>query len=87
MASRKLTSQHATHRRMVVSMPNLQDIAVPELPPRNSSLRKVDTGYWSSSAGDVATSRVCPPSPAGGGGKPEPVSVEGDGLVVLFLAI
>ncbi|XP_066121675.1 DENN domain-containing protein 3 isoform X1 [Saccopteryx bilineata] len=42
MASRKPSPQRAAQRRMVVSMPNLQDIAIPELPPRNSSLRKVD---------------------------------------------
>lgn len=53
MASRKASASHATHRRMVVSMPNLQDIVPPELPPRNSSLRKVDTGDCrSSSTGD-----------------------------------
>ncbi|KAB0366774.1 hypothetical protein FD754_010930 [Muntiacus muntjak] len=43
MASRKSSAPHAAHRRMVVSMPNLQDITVPELPPRNSSLRKIQT--------------------------------------------
>nr|XP_019580218.1 PREDICTED: DENN domain-containing protein 3 isoform X2 [Rhinolophus sinicus] len=42
MASRKTSSQHAARRRMVVSLPNLQDIAFPELPPRNASLRKTD---------------------------------------------
>lgn len=43
MASRKTSSLHAARRRMVVSLPNLQDITIPELPPRNSSLRKMDT--------------------------------------------
>ncbi|XP_043457816.1 DENN domain-containing protein 3 isoform X1 [Prionailurus bengalensis] len=43
MASRNSPSLHVTHRRMVVSMPNLRDIAVPELPARNSSLRKMDS--------------------------------------------
>ncbi|XP_032981773.1 DENN domain-containing protein 3 isoform X2 [Rhinolophus ferrumequinum] len=43
MASRKASSLHAARRRLVVSLPNLQDIAIPELPPRNSSLRKMDT--------------------------------------------
>ncbi|XP_032171800.1 DENN domain-containing protein 3 isoform X3 [Mustela erminea] len=43
MTSRKFSPLHIAHRRMVVSMPNLQDIAVPELPARNASLRKVDT--------------------------------------------
>lgn len=38
-ATRKPSPQRAAHRRMVVSMPNLQDIAIPELPPRNASLR------------------------------------------------
>lgn len=37
----------------MVSMPNLQDIAIPELPARNSSLRKVDTAdYGSGSIGN-----------------------------------
>ncbi|XP_022358027.1 DENN domain-containing protein 3 isoform X2 [Enhydra lutris kenyoni] len=43
MTSQKFSPLHIAHRRMVVSMPNLQDIAVPELPARNASLRKVDT--------------------------------------------
>ncbi|XP_026919600.1 DENN domain-containing protein 3 isoform X3 [Acinonyx jubatus] len=52
MASRNSSSLHVTHRRMVVSMPNLRDIAVPELPARNSSLRKMDSeGSRSSSTG------------------------------------
>ncbi|XP_023104461.2 DENN domain-containing protein 3 isoform X4 [Felis catus] len=52
MASRNSSSLHITHRRMVVSMPNLRDIAVPELPARNSSLRKMDSeGSRSSSTG------------------------------------
>lgn len=56
MASRKFSPLHITHRRMVVSMPNLQDIALPELPPRNSSLRIVDSSYCkSSSPGEEAT--------------------------------
>ncbi|XP_020012516.1 DENN domain-containing protein 3 isoform X2 [Castor canadensis] len=50
MASRKFSPLHITHRRMVVSMPNLQDIALPELPPRNSSLRIVDSSYCKSSS-------------------------------------
>ncbi|XP_069456974.1 DENN domain-containing protein 3 isoform X2 [Ovis canadensis] len=49
MASRKSSTPHAAHRRMVVSMPNLQDIAVPELPPRNASLRKIQTTECGSS--------------------------------------
>ncbi|XP_058555207.1 DENN domain-containing protein 3 isoform X5 [Neofelis nebulosa] len=52
MASRNAPSLHVTHRRMVVSMPNLRDIAAPELPARNSSLRKMDSeGSRSSSTG------------------------------------
>ncbi|XP_045416747.1 DENN domain-containing protein 3 isoform X2 [Lemur catta] len=43
MASRKPSPLHGTRRRMVVSMPNLQDIASPELVPRNASLRLMDT--------------------------------------------
>ncbi|XP_006879324.1 PREDICTED: DENN domain-containing protein 3 [Elephantulus edwardii] len=39
MALRKSSPLQAAHRRMVVSMPNLQDITIPDLPPRNSSLR------------------------------------------------
>ncbi|XP_070658463.1 DENN domain-containing protein 3 isoform X3 [Bos indicus] len=49
MASRKSSVSHTAHRRMVVSMPNLQDITVPELPPRNSSLRKIQTTEYGSS--------------------------------------
>ncbi|XP_034867903.1 DENN domain-containing protein 3 isoform X1 [Mirounga leonina] len=49
MASRKSSPLHVAHRRMVVSMPNLQDITIPELPARNSSLRKVDASECSSS--------------------------------------
>lgn len=43
MASRKSTLLQAAPRRKVVSMPDLQVIAVPELLPRNSSLRKIHT--------------------------------------------
>uniref|UniRef100_A0A2K6S7M9 DENN domain-containing protein 3 n=1 Tax=Saimiri boliviensis boliviensis TaxID=39432 RepID=A0A2K6S7M9_SAIBB len=43
IASRKSSPLHVPHRRMVVSMPDLQDIATPELAPRNSSLRLTDT--------------------------------------------
>ncbi|XP_007999830.3 DENN domain-containing protein 3 isoform X2 [Chlorocebus sabaeus] len=51
IASRKSSHLQVTHRRMVVSMPNLQDIAMPELAPRNSSLRLTDTaGCTGSSA-------------------------------------
>ncbi|XP_059528413.1 DENN domain-containing protein 3 isoform X1 [Myotis daubentonii] len=41
-ASHKPSPGRAARRRMVVSMPNLQDIAGPELPPRNASLRKAE---------------------------------------------
>ncbi|GAB1299432.1 DENN domain-containing protein 3 [Apodemus speciosus] len=50
MTSRKASPLHITHRRMVVSMPNLQDISLPELPPRNSSLRIMDTSSCKSSS-------------------------------------
>ncbi|XP_029410861.1 DENN domain-containing protein 3 isoform X2 [Nannospalax galili] len=50
MASRKALPLHITHRRMVVSMPNLQDISLPELLPRNSSLRIMDTSCCRSSS-------------------------------------
>lgn len=50
IASRKASPLHLTHRRMVVSMPNLQDISLPELPPRNSSLRIMDTSSCKSSS-------------------------------------
>ncbi|XP_045037482.2 DENN domain-containing protein 3 isoform X3 [Desmodus rotundus] len=56
MASRKRSPQHTAHRRMVVSMPDLQDIAIPELPPRNASLRDDipgSRGRGSSSGDDV----------------------------------
>ncbi|XP_037354764.1 DENN domain-containing protein 3 isoform X2 [Talpa occidentalis] len=39
IASRKPSALQVAHRRMVVSMPDLQAITVPELLPRNSSLR------------------------------------------------
>lgn len=50
MASRKASPLNMAHRRMVVSMPNLQDISLPELPPRNSSLRIMDTSSYKSSS-------------------------------------
>ncbi|XP_047639109.1 DENN domain-containing protein 3 isoform X4 [Phacochoerus africanus] len=49
MASRKSTLLQAAPRRKVVSMPDLQVIAVPELLPRNSSLRKIHTADGGSS--------------------------------------
>ncbi|XP_040844501.1 DENN domain-containing protein 3 isoform X2 [Ochotona curzoniae] len=51
MASRRVSPLQAAHRRMVVSMPNLQDITLPELPPRNSSLRIVDSASASCRSG------------------------------------
>ncbi|XP_047277553.1 DENN domain-containing protein 3 isoform X12 [Homo sapiens] len=59
-ASRKSSHLHVTHRRMVVSMPNLQDIAMPELAPRNSSLRLTDTAGC---RGSSAVLNVTPKSP------------------------
>ncbi|KAM6215786.1 DENN domain-containing protein 3 [Rhynchocyon petersi] len=49
MALRKFSAMHLAQRRMVVSMPNLQDISVPELPLRNSSLRDFSTSNCHSS--------------------------------------
>ncbi|XP_054984407.1 DENN domain-containing protein 3 isoform X1 [Sorex araneus] len=46
LASRKPSPLRAAHRRMVVSMPNLQDLVTPELQPRNASLRKAEPGDW-----------------------------------------
>ncbi|XP_047396224.1 DENN domain-containing protein 3 isoform X2 [Sciurus carolinensis] len=42
MASRRCPPLHVTHRRMVVSMPDLQDITLSEPLPRNLSLRIMD---------------------------------------------
>ncbi|KFP79962.1 DENN domain-containing protein 3, partial [Acanthisitta chloris] len=44
MVSKHLSPQHRVSRRMVISMPNLQDIKLPEGPARNSSLRRTQTG-------------------------------------------
>nr|XP_021146276.1 DENN domain-containing protein 3 [Columba livia] len=44
MASKLFNSQYKMSRRMVISMPNLQDIKLPEGPTRNSSLRRIETG-------------------------------------------
>ncbi|NXY17085.1 DEND3 protein, partial [Atrichornis clamosus] len=43
MASKRFSAQHKASRRMVISMPNLQDLQLPEGPTRNSSLRRVET--------------------------------------------
>ncbi|XP_069882024.1 DENN domain-containing protein 3-like isoform X1 [Dipodomys merriami] len=50
MALRKPPALPLAHRRMVVSMPNLQDIALPELPPRNLSLRVMGSSHCQSSS-------------------------------------
>ncbi|XP_059723714.1 DENN domain-containing protein 3 isoform X1 [Haemorhous mexicanus] len=42
MASKRMSAARKASRRMVISMPNLQDIHLPEGPSRNSSLRKVE---------------------------------------------
>nr|XP_055205340.1 DENN domain-containing protein 3 isoform X8 [Gorilla gorilla gorilla] len=60
IASRKSSHLPVTHRRMVVSMPNLQDIAMPELAPRNSSLRLTDTAGC---RGSSTVLNVTPKSP------------------------
>ncbi|KAK2502568.1 hypothetical protein MC885_010077 [Smutsia gigantea] len=57
MVSRKLTPLQVAHRRMVVSMPNLQGITVPDLLPRNLSLQKVDTVEY---GGGTVVPRVTP---------------------------
>ncbi|XP_076185141.1 DENN domain-containing protein 3 [Aptenodytes patagonicus] len=44
MASKRFNPQYMISRRMVISMPNLQDITLPECPTRNSSLRRLETG-------------------------------------------
>ncbi|XP_065484221.1 DENN domain-containing protein 3 isoform X2 [Caloenas nicobarica] len=44
MASKLFNPQYKISRRMVISMPNLQDIKLPEGPTRNSSLRRIETG-------------------------------------------
>lgn len=55
VAARKPSALHAARRRMVVSMPDLQDIASPELLPRNASLRSAGPlDHQSGSAGDAA---------------------------------
>lgn len=43
MASKRFNPQYMISRRMVISMPNLQDIKLPEGPARNSSLRRIET--------------------------------------------
>ncbi|NXP73116.1 DEND3 protein, partial [Ramphastos sulfuratus] len=43
MASKRFNHQYLD-RRMVISMPNLQDIKLPEGPTRSSSLRRIETG-------------------------------------------
>ncbi|XP_037236442.1 DENN domain-containing protein 3 [Falco rusticolus] len=44
MASKQFNPQRIINRRMVISMPNLQDIKLPEGPTRNSSLQRIETG-------------------------------------------
>ncbi|XP_050177628.1 DENN domain-containing protein 3 [Myiozetetes cayanensis] len=44
MASKRLTPEQKISRRMVMSLPNLQDIKLPEGPTRNSSLRRTGMG-------------------------------------------
>ncbi|NXM68630.1 DEND3 protein, partial [Serilophus lunatus] len=43
MASKRFTPQQKINRRMVVSLPNLQDIKLPEGPIRNSSFHRIET--------------------------------------------
>ncbi|NXG06586.1 DEND3 protein, partial [Sakesphorus luctuosus] len=44
MASKRFTPEQKVSRRMVMSLPNLQDIKLPEGPHRNSSLRRTAAG-------------------------------------------
>ncbi|NXC27845.1 DEND3 protein, partial [Campylorhamphus procurvoides] len=44
MASKRLTPEQKISRRMVISLPNLQDIKLPEGPTRNFSLGRAETG-------------------------------------------
>ncbi|XP_057285696.1 DENN domain-containing protein 3 isoform X1 [Pezoporus wallicus] len=44
MASKRFSPQYVVSRRMVISMPDLQEITLPEVPTRKSSLRKLETG-------------------------------------------
>lgn len=55
LGSRKSSALRAAHRRMVVSMPNLQDLVSPEPPPRNASLRKMEMepSDWDCGSGDA----------------------------------
>ncbi|XP_062043922.1 DENN domain-containing protein 3 isoform X2 [Lepus europaeus] len=60
MASRKPSPLQLTHRRMVVSMPNLQDLTLPELPPRNASLRLPDSASGCGNSVDFEALIVAP---------------------------
>ncbi|RLW13314.1 hypothetical protein DV515_00000571 [Chloebia gouldiae] len=44
MASKRMSAARKAGRRLVISMPNLQDLQLPQGPTRNSSLRKVERG-------------------------------------------
>ncbi|NWU94200.1 DEND3 protein, partial [Upupa epops] len=44
MASKQSNPQYTMNRRMVISMPNLQDFELLESPTRNSSLRRMESG-------------------------------------------
>ncbi|XP_040149519.2 DENN domain-containing protein 3 isoform X6 [Ictidomys tridecemlineatus] len=60
MASRRSSPLDITHRRMVVSMPDLQDITLPEPLPRNLSLRISDTTSCRSSSGPGHQKQIDP---------------------------
>lgn len=55
MASRRISTERKASRRKVISMPNLQDIKLPEGPTRNPSLGKVDTGVGKGGLGWTKT--------------------------------
>uniref|UniRef100_A0A8D2NPL8 DENN domain-containing protein 3 n=2 Tax=Zosterops TaxID=36298 RepID=A0A8D2NPL8_ZOSLA len=60
MASRRISTERKASRRKVISMPNLQDIKLPEGPTRNPSLGKVDTGVGKGGLGWTKTLLVTP---------------------------
>uniref|UniRef100_A0A8B9ETQ2 DENN domain-containing protein 3 n=1 Tax=Amazona collaria TaxID=241587 RepID=A0A8B9ETQ2_9PSIT len=45
MASKRFNPQYVVSRRMVISMPDLQEIRLPEAPTRKSSLRKLECTF------------------------------------------
>ncbi|NXI21024.1 DEND3 protein, partial [Sterrhoptilus dennistouni] len=60
MASRRISAERKASRRKVISMPNLQDIKLPEGPTRNPSLGKVHTDVGKGRLGWTKTLLVTP---------------------------